>query len=240
MKKAILLMGAGLLTIVALIGGFIAWSLNDVLFYLETDKKIVALTFDDGPNPEATPELLDVLDSLGIKATFFINGKHAVLYPDVLQETAQRGHEIGNHAWTHQALYHFSEDIPFEEIKETNKLIAEITGTTPSLFRPPFLVQGLGVKKSLAEFSLLSIGARVHGSDWEDQNPMAIADKVLASMKPGEIIVLHDGDGDAQKDEIQKSRMGTVEAVRIIGEDLLAQGYRFVTISEMIEMKEED
>ncbi|MEM7513968.1 MAG: polysaccharide deacetylase family protein, partial [Bacteroidota bacterium] len=199
-----------------------------------------ALTFDDGPNPEATPELLDVLDSLGIKATFFINGKHAVLYPDVLRETAQRGHEIGNHAWTHQALYHFSEDIPFEEIKETNKLIAEITGTTPTLFRPPYLVQGIGVKKSLPKFSLLSIGARVHGSDWEDQNPGTIADKVLASMKPGEIIVLHDGDGDAQEGEIQKSRMGTVEAVQIIGKRLLEEGYQFVTIRELVELKEKE
>lgn len=116
MKKAIIFFGVALLALVSVMGGFIAWSLHDVLFRLETEDEIVALTFDDGPNPEATPKLLDVLDSLGIKATFFINGKHAVLYPDILQEIAQRGHEIGNHAWTHQALYHFSEEIPLKEI----------------------------------------------------------------------------------------------------------------------------
>ena len=240
MKKAIIFIGVLLLVIISLMGGFIAWSLGDVLFHLETDEKIVALTFDDGPHPEATPKLLDTLDSLGVKATFFVCGKHIKLYPNLLREIVRRGHEIGNHAWTHQALYHFSEEIPFKEIKETHELIAEITGITPTLFRPPFLVQGVGVKRALTKFSLLSIGARVHGSDWGNQNPRTIADQVLASMKPGEIIVLHDGDGDAQKGEVQKSRTGTVEAVQMIGARLLEEGYQFVTISEMIKLEEKE
>ncbi|MEM8901874.1 MAG: polysaccharide deacetylase family protein [Bacteroidota bacterium] len=236
MKKALILTAIIFFILLSVIGGFVAWSLKNVLFNLETEEKIVALTFDDGPHPEATPALLDVLDSLDIKATFFTSGKHVALYPDILLETSQRGHEIGNHAWEHQALYHFSQEIPLKEIQETNELIEKITGTSPTLFRPPYLVQGVGVKKILEKFSLLSVGARVHGSDWEDQTPTVIAEKVLSSMGPGEIIVLHDGDGDAKGGESQKSRMGSVEAVKIIGENLLKEGYQFVTISELVKL----
>ena len=205
-----------------------------MIFSIKTSEKVVALTFDDGPNPDATPGVLEILETYDVKATFFLCGKHVDLYPELVKAIHAKGHEIGNHTWTHKSLFHFFKKVPLQEMQRTNKAIADLTGEVPRLFRPPRLIQGLGANKALKILSLQSIAGWVHGRDWKTQDYEKITGKVVASVKPGSIIVLHDGDADAKPGETQQPRGGTVEAVKHIITVMQARGYRFVSIGELL------
>lgn len=241
MRKQLSVLTIGIIITLLLLclSGVFYQSRSDMLFSVQTEEKIIALTFDDGPNPDVTPQLLDELDNLGVKATFFISGKHGALYPEILSTIQSQGHEIGNHGWTHQALSHFFQKIPLDEVQRTNELIREVTGKSPTSFRPPYLTQKIGLKRALTSLSLNSIGAGVNGSDWSNQDPKIIAEKVLRDVKPGRIILLHDGDGGAKVGEKQKYRGGTLAATPIIVKALQKEGFRFVVIKDLIALKQQ-
>lgn len=210
-------------------------SYSDVVFSVETDEKILALTYDDGPHPVDTPALLDLLDELDVEATFFVTGKHVAQYPEIVKDAHSRGHVIGNHSWTHHPLWQFRYSTSFNELNPTRLAILEAVGYSPKWFRAPYLIQGIGLTRVVKEMEMVSVGGTAVGYDWAETDPERIAGSVLKRVAPGSIIVLHDGDGEAEVGEMQDSRTPTVEATAIIVNQLRKEGYRFVSLQELME-----
>jgi peptidoglycan/xylan/chitin deacetylase (PgdA/CDA1 family) len=157
---------------------------------VETAHPVIALTFDDGPDPAVTNDLLDVLDAFGAKATFFMVGRAAHAHRDVVERAARAGHEIGNHTWSHEALPALSLRAQRREIERGARALAPFGSR---LLRPPYGQQS----------RLSHLVARAHGHtvvawslavhDWSLDTPDAIADRVAARVRPGDIVLLHDG-----------------------------------------------
>ncbi len=193
---------------------------------LPTTKRVVSLTFDDGPNPDATPRILDTLAELGVKATFFILGSHAERWPDLVRRVASEGHQIGNHGYFHRKL-HFK--LPFytrKDIALGKRAIERAGGATPRFYRAPH-----GFRNPWVTAIASSMGERTIGwtlGVWDSDRPgvSAIVQRTLAGVEPGSIVVLHDGDGyDPDGDRSQ-----TADALPGIIEGLRADGYDFVTL----------
>lgn len=190
---------------------------------LATDGRAVALTFDDGPNPDATPLLLDALASRGVKATFFILGRHAERWPDLVRRVADEGHSIGNHGYFHRKLHFKSPGYVRRDLELGTRAIEAASRVHPSLFRAPH-----GFRSPWVTSIARSLGQRTVGWSlgvWDSDRPgvEAIAKRTVDGARPGSILLLHDGDGyDPAGDRVQ-----TAQAVPLIIDRLLAQGYRF-------------
>ncbi|RIH78550.1 polysaccharide deacetylase family protein [Meiothermus hypogaeus] len=191
------------------------------------EEKLVALTFDDGPWPD-TVAVLEVLRQYGAKATFFWVGLHLQRRPEIAQQVVVEGHAIGNHTWSHRNTPMTPEEAG-EEIERTAALIAHTTGLTTSLFRPP----GGRLHNGLADYALQQgytvVQWSVLGKDTEVLEAESIVENVLHNVQPGSIVLLHDGGGDRRK---------TVEALHTILPALQAQGYRFVTVPELLALNQ--
>lgn len=223
------------LAIVAL-GAVLVWSYSATVAIIPVHEKVVALTYDDGPNPPHTQALLEMLAQHDVKATFFLKGRNIEAFPESVVDVVEAGHEIGNHSYFHKPMIAFSESGMLEELERTNMLIKQAIGNNPTLFRPPFGVQGPGLKMALDTLGMTSVLMTTHGADWDVTNPQLIADAVLENIEPGSIILLHDGHGDVDDPRAQQSRAPSVEATGIIIETLKSQGYRFKTVGEMLAM----
>jgi peptidoglycan/xylan/chitin deacetylase (PgdA/CDA1 family) len=210
------------------------WSYSAAIVSLPTDEKVVALTYDDGPNPPHTEALLELLAQHGVKATFFLKGRNVEAYPGTVQAILQAGHEIGNHSYSHRPMFSLSRSAMQEEVARTNALIAQVTGSPPALFRPPYGGQGPGLKRALSALGMPSILFGAVGFDWQVTDPQRVADHVLDAIEPGDLVLLHDGDGDVDDPRTQATRAHTVAATGIIIEALKAQGYRFATVGELM------
>lgn len=195
---------------------------------VQTDEKVVALTFDDGPHPYLTPQILDILDEYEAKATFFVVGDMAKSYPSVLKEVSKRGHEIGNHTYTH--LVENSNDCEKlkKEIIDTELTVLEIAHQQTRLFRPP---TGYCCKKAVKmtqELGYKTIVWDIDTMDWAHNTPQKIAQNIQSNVKNGSIILFHDFIG---------KNSPTVEALKTVLPKLKAEGYRFVTVGDMIATK---
>ncbi|MFL3654875.1 MAG: polysaccharide deacetylase family protein [Halioglobus sp.] len=221
------------MTIVAVVGVLIA-SYNGTIVTVPVTEKVVALTYDDGPNPPHTQALLATLERHSVKATFFLKGQNVEAFPEAVRVIAQSGHEIGNHSYSHRPMFSLSKTAMLEELVRTNRLIENLVDYKPALFRPPYGIQGPGLKMALDELDMTSILMSTSGLDWEVTEPKLIASAVVESIEPGSIILLHDGHGDVSDPNAQDSRAASVEATGIIIETLRAQGYRFATVGELI------
>jgi len=184
-----------------------------------TPDKMIALTFDDGPDPADTPKILDVLRFHNVKATFFLPGREVNAYPDLVRREYQEGHMIGNHSYTHRALTTLSEDEVRQELQDTNTAITSAGVPQPKLFRPPYAdtnatVEGvatsLGMTQTLWDFS-------EQIADHENPPPEELCDRAVRDAKPGAIMLLHDGD----------LANNTDDAIDCIITRLEAQGYGF-------------
>jgi peptidoglycan-N-acetylglucosamine deacetylase len=186
-------------------------------------ERVVALTFDDGPNPDATPAILDALAARGAKATFFVLGRHAERWPDLVKRIADEGHSIGNHGYFHRKLHFKSPRYVRDDLTRGTLAIVEAGGGDPRLFRAPH-----GFRSPWVTWIARSLGQQTVGWSlgvWDSDRPGvdAIAERTVGGTRPGSILLLHDGDGyDPSGD-----RMQTAHAVPLIVERLLAQGYRF-------------
>lgn len=193
---------------------------------LAHSEKLVALTFDDGPWPETTEKVLEILSQFNVKATFFMVGLHVQSHPGIAQKVAAAGHAIGNHTWRHR-LENLDQLTAVEEINNAARLIYEATGVRTHLFRPP----GGNLSGELVPYAQQSNYATLLWSadsqDYFASSPLII-DNVLKEVKPGGIVLLHDGGGD---------RMATVEALPQILTALKHQGYQFVTVPQLLEIK---
>ena len=184
----------------------------------------VALTFDDGPDPLSTPRFLDLLDELEVHATFFVLGSRVARHPGVVAETAERGHEVAVHGWTHkpQWLPHPQRDVT--ELRLACDVVEQACGTRPEWFRPPFgvLTTGLWRAARLAQLRPVLWGA--WGKDWEEQRTAREVERtVLGSLRGGTTVLLHDtspdGRGEAWRTTLE-AVPGIVESCRRAGWDV--------------------
>ncbi len=200
-----------------------------------TSQKLVALTFDDGPYPPYTSQVLDVLKERQIPATFFVIGQNAAKYPELLRRIVAEGHQLGNHTYHHVDLLKLDRQGMITEIEKTNKVIADAVGYVPHVMRPPHGFRDAVVMDAMAEYKLKVIEWSVSSRDWVNPGAEVIAERTLGKVQNGSVILLHDGDGIAAA----LPREQTVAATRIIIDKLLAKGYKFVTVDEIRNMSEE-
>lgn len=185
----------------------------------------IALTFDDGPHPKYTPRILDVLSQYGIRATFFFVGENVSYYPDAAREVARRGHEIGNHTYTHPSAVKTTEQDLRRELRECERVIQNVTDTCPKLFRPPEGTWNMRVLKIAQEQDYSVILWDIDTLDWAHTPADKISSYVLENTKGGNIILMHD---------YQSGGCETVKALQMFIPELLARGFSFVTVSELI------
>ena len=182
-------------------------------------KKYVALTFDDGPTGRYTAQLLDMLEEKGVRATFFVCGYRVAQYPALTAQIAEGGHEIGLHGFSHAYFSKLSGKELDDELTRSCHLIAEASGTAPTLVRPP---GGLMPEKDGGVFSEYSVILwSVDPEDWATHSAERTVRRVLKCVQPGDIILLHD------------ASESSVEAAGEIIDALQAQGYTFLTVSQL-------
>ena len=179
----------------------------------------VALTFDDGPHPVCTPQLLDGLKKRDVKVTFFVTGENVESYPEIVKRASEEGHLIGNHTFHHVQLTAANSDDFKKEIISTNDIIQEVTGKETSFIRPPY---GSWDKKYEKELNLFPVLWDVDPLDWCSTNVDKIVRSVLAGTKENSIILMHD------------SYDSTVTAALQVVDILKAEGYEFVTVDEIL------
>ena len=188
--------------------------------------KRIALTFDDGPHPEYTDAILDVLAKYNVKATFFVIGVNAGRYPLPLRRAIAEGHEIGSHTYSHPDLRRLPESELREELQKTAEAL-DVFGVSPRLFRPPGGCCGEKVIACAKDASLDVILWTVDTCDWRGVTAKAIGSAVKKELRPGGIILMHDYISGVSH---------TAEALRQILPALLDEGYTFVTVSELLEV----
>lgn len=192
------------------------------------DLKILAITFDDGPHPQNTPRLLDMLRKRNVKATFFTIGRSVDRYPAITQRIVREGHEIGNHTYTHANLSKLSESKVKQELNKGRDAIIRATQMTPTVMRPPY---GALYKKQREwiknSFGYPTILWSVDPLDWKIRNANSVSTKLINGARPGGILLAHD---------LHKT---TVDAMPRTLDTLIAKGYKFVTVSELIQLTEQ-
>lgn len=160
-----------------------------VITHVVTDDPVVALTFDDGPDPVHTPRVLDILRSHDAQATFFMVGEGANCYPDIVRQVAREGHAIGNHSWSHSSFPSISFSERWRQIKKCQQILDPYGHR---LFRPPY---GLNTRRANLEAMLLGykvIGWSLSAEDWCESDPGMMVNHLVKNIKPGGIILLHD------------------------------------------------
>jgi peptidoglycan/xylan/chitin deacetylase (PgdA/CDA1 family) len=197
-----------------------------VLGHLPTDEKQVALTFDDGPNPDATPEILDTLAEYGVHATFFILGRHAERWPELVHRAVKEEHQVGNHGYFHRKLHFKLPHYVRRDVTLGKRAIERAGAMTPHFFRAPH-----GFRSPWVSAIAGSLGERTIGWSlgvWDSDKPgvKAIVDRTVEGVKPGSIVLLHDGDGYNSNGD----RMQTAAALPRIITGLRDRGYEFVTL----------
>lgn len=189
----------------------------------EEGKKYVALTFDDGPNPDTTPELIRILGSKDVSATFFMLGQNAEYYPEIVKQLADEGHELASHSYSHPMLTTLDADSLKNEVRKTDRAIFQASGKLPTSLRPPY---GAIDATSAAVIGKPIIQWDIDSYDWDSKNTEATVQQVKNTIHAGGIILMHD---------IHPS---TVKAVGKIIDDLRQQGYEFVTVSQLLSNQE--
>ncbi len=208
------------------------------IYKLNVPDKVVALTFDDGPSPEWTPRILDKLKEADVKATFFMLGRHVKEYPDVARRVAEEGHEIGNHSYNHNVLIYYKDEELEKEIRSTEKIIRELTGKTTSLFRPPKAWLMDWEKAKVKEMGYKVVLWSLNSKDWVTFDDKYMIKYILRHVHPGDIILFHDSGGAFSLEGGDRDE--TVLAVMRLIERLKEKGYRFVTVSELLDLRQKN
>jgi len=200
---------------------------GDVIRRVPTTHKVVALTFDDGPDRRTTPEVLNVLAQKKVRATLFVLGEYAAKYPEIVARAVAEGHEIGSHSYSHRL---FSRISPAEMRRELAKAEAAIAAVAPKplLFRPPGGALNNEVKRVVHEAGYTIILWNVDTRDWQRPKAADVVAQVLRDIKPGSIVLFHDG----------LYPLPTAEAVGIIIDRLREQGYEILPVGELLQYYE--
>lgn len=214
---------------------------RNVIWSVPTERPVVAFTFDDGPDPALTPQILDTLDRYGIKATFFVVGYNVERGPDLLAEVMARGHEIGNHTWRHVDLTTQSSEDARRSIALGERAVVAATGQAPKYFRPPRgQITGTAMRyaaESGNDIVLWSVGRGVPGTG----DRRSVTEHVLGEVRPGDIVLMHDGIGRETfrtnldgPGPLRMRRDVEIDALPEIIEGTLERGLEFVTISGLL------
>jgi peptidoglycan/xylan/chitin deacetylase (PgdA/CDA1 family) len=188
------------------------------------------LTFDDGPNADATPAILDALERLSVPATFFMVGTHVLRFPALAERARNAGHEIGNHTTHHRKLHRLGPRPIHRELAGADRILRDRLGTTPRLFRAPHGYRNPWVTRSVDRLGYRVLGWTFGVWDSDPIPPAEIRRRVRRRLKPGAVILLHDGDGyDPAGD-----RRATAAALPGIIEDARQAGYEFRPVSELL------
>lgn len=201
-----------------------------VVSSVDTKQKVVALTFDDGPNPEATTKVLDMLQQYQANATFFVLGIHAEEHPALIKDIQYRGHEIGSHGYTHNIKQYNDPQFAHSDVQHSLEVITSITGIRPRLLRPPggFLSHDLVNFCQEEELTIVTWTWNADYKDWKAVSSCMLARQIITGIEPGQIILLHDGG---------ENRDVMINALSLSLPELSKLGYRFVTVSELLALK---
>ena len=200
-----------------------------------TKEKIVALTFDDGPDESFTPQILDILKKYKVKATFYVIGEKVQYNKKIIKRQYEEGHEIGNHTYTHINVSKNGYNKIRKEIKDTQSAVKSVTGVYPKTFRPPYRAISKDMCEIVKENNMnIVLWSYVDARDWESPGVNSIVKTIENGVQNGCIILLHD------YNKLRNTKSQTIEALDIIIPDLLNKGYKFVTISELIEHLEKN
>lgn len=204
-----------------------SWQVDgELVNRVETDERLVALTFDDGPTDADTAAVLDVLAQYQVPATFYVNGKDVEANRATMRRIIEDGHEIGNHGWSHRPLAFVSTGTVAQEIESTDEAIRASGYTGPLTFRPPYGKKLVSLPLYLAEHDRLTVTWDVAHEDWSraPQDTQPLIDATVRDTRPGSIILLHPWNG----------RVAVQEAIGPVIEQLQEDGYEFVTVSELV------
>lgn len=186
----------------------------------------VALTFDDGPDPQRTPAVLDLLARQGVRATFFVVGARAEAHPELVRRMATEGHVVGNHSYTHSWRFPLrSLGRTVEELRRTGEVLHRITGRQPRLFRPPFGVTNPTIARAVRRLGLDPMGWSIRSLDTMGQSPERVAARILRRLHPGAVILLHD------------RCAGSERLVGLLVEGLRSRGLEPVTLPELFDIE---
>ncbi|MGZ0040132.1 polysaccharide deacetylase family protein [Paenibacillus ottowii] len=201
---------------------------GDIVWEVPTHQpKVIALTFDDGPDTSNTPAILDLLKKYDAKATFFVVGSRVEKFPDIVKRELKEGHDVGNHTFHHPSFHRISRDKALSEVDQGQASIVKATGTETHFFRPP----GGYYTDSLVELSkekglkIILWSWHQDTLDWRKPGVQRIANKVLRNARNGDIVLMHD--------YVYKSTQ-TMEALKIILPELKKRGFTFITVSELL------
>ncbi len=232
---------AAVLFSAALIFGVMTFYVNhgfglqaDIVRSVATREKLVALTFDDGPSKKYTPQILDVLAEYNVPAAFFVVGEHVERYPGIVLRMHREGHEIGNHTYSHINVPTTPAGQLASQLVSTNVEIVKATGTYPLYVRPPRGMYDARLRRVAELLSMQVVLWSLSSGDWRgSMTPARIARKVLERVRPGAIILLHDGGALIRSEGASRQR--TVDALGSIIEGLRDRGYRIVPLSTLLE-----
>ena len=186
--------------------------------------KRIALSFDDGPHPSFTPRILEILDKYGITATFFMIGCNVSYYPEVAKAVYKKGHEIGNHTYHHPHMKKLSIEMLKEEVLKTEEVLRQNGIPSPKLFRPPEGFRSAEQVSVLSSLGYQTIIWSVDTRDWQGREAREIVSGVLDDIQGGDILLFHD----------YTSQRNTITALDQLIPRLLEDGYKFVTVSELM------
>jgi len=191
--------------------------------------KMVALTFDDGPETKWTPQILNILKEKNVKATFFVVGKQVQKYPEILRRISDEGHIVANHTYEHDKLTKLDAKQVDQEIEKCSLLIHETIGKTPRFIRPPYGFHNETVDNVVYSSGKIIVLWSIDTEDWTGLDAAEVKAKVLPKIQNGFIVLQHDGDNPKLG--------GSVKALPDIIDEIKAQGYTFVTVSELLEIE---
>lgn len=196
---------------------------------LPPDQKVIALTFDDGPWPKSTAQVLDILKKNNIQGTFFVVGQNVKNYPDLTRRIVAEGHSIANHTW-HHWYHHMNPQTAAYEVANTTDIIFKTTGVKSGLFRPPGGIMTNGVASYARNNKYAIIMWSSDSIDYSRPAVPRLINNIFKTAKSGGIVLMHDGGGD---------RTHTVQALPEIISRFRKQGYKFVTVPELLEMQDQ-
>lgn len=192
-----------------------------------SQKKVIALTFDDGPEDLYTPQILDILQEKNVKATFFVLGQQVKAFPGMLKRIQAEGHAIGNHTWDHPDVTTLTEEQLIQTVQSTGEEIEKVLGYQTNLFRPPYGSINDQQIHALNRLGYRSIAWTIDTLDWDRTPADEILYKVEVGKVPGGIVLMHNFKNPGKLD-------GAVEALPQMIDSLRAQGYEFVTVPELL------
>ena len=202
---------------------------GETVYFVPNTNRMLALTFDDGPNGAATEKILDTLKHFNVKATFFLIGTNVNRYPEIARRIVREGHQVGNHTFSHPRFDRISFQEMTREIDAGANAISGATGVKPTWFRPPYGINGFGLEEICRAKGYAIAGWSGHAGDWNPHCAVEIAERIITQATPGDILLLH----DVRETRTDSDRQSTVDAVYLILERLTREGFRFVTLAEL-------